>query len=188
MIQWWRQKSRIYTTVVIIYVLALCVLITGNVGAVRMPVSTIMMYQNTGLGSQIINIVYAVFYVIPSWTVSMITLFLLRLLISKHKAQIQPINMSEDQTAVGGIVIKPVKKTLRMFGLVSGSFWLTIILGFLIRMSLSASGVTWADTDQRISSPIFALSRANYLKLPGSASGANAITLSLWSEILESHF
>ena len=81
MIQWWRQKSRIYTTVVIIYVLALCVLITGNVGAVRMPVSTIMMYQNTGLGSQIINIVYAVFYVIPS-----ITLFRLRLLISKHTA------------------------------------------------------------------------------------------------------
>ena len=179
-------KSRIYTIVVIIYVLALCVNVAGNVGSVRIPVSTAMMYQNTGLGSQIINIVYAVVYAIPSCTMSVITLARLRLLISKHKAQLQPIEMSEDQTAVDETGMKPVKKALKMFGLVSGSFWLTSLPGFLIRLSLSASGVTWADTDQRVSLPIFALSRANYLMIAVLSSVLNPIIyISVLTELRE---
>ena len=180
-------KCHIYTTVIIIYFLALCVGAVGDVIGPRRPVASIMMYQTICLESQVSNIFYGLFYIIPSCIVSVITLIRLRLLISKHKAQVQPIDMNEDQTAVGGIILKPVKKALKMVGLVSGSFWLTIIPGYLIRVGLSASEVTWAYTDHRISLSLYAISRASYMLITVLSSVLNPIIyLSVITELRES--
>ena len=171
-------KRRIFTAVIIVFVLAFCFALGADLIAPRIPVATIMTYQVTGLATKLTSISYAVFYAIPSGTMSIVTLIKLRALISKHKAQLQPavsIDMKEDQSEISGILVKPVKKALKMVGLVSGSFWLTIIPGFLTRIGLSASGVTWAYTDQRISLSLFALSRASYMLITVMSSVLNPI-------------
>ena len=168
-------KPRIFTAVIIIYVFALSIALAVDLIEPRIPVATIMTYQATGLANKINNMVYTILYIIPSSTVSVVTLIKLRLLISKHKAQVHPTQsdvMNEDQSAVSGII---VKKAVKMVGLVSGSFWLTMIPGCLIRLALSASGVAWADADQRISLPIFALSRASYILITVFSSAMNPI-------------
>ena len=171
-------KRRIFTAVIIVLVLAFCFAFGADLISPRIPVATIMTYQVTGLATKLTSISYAVFYAIPSGTMSVVTLIKLRALISKHKAQLQSavsIDMNEDQSAISGILVKPVKKALKMVGLVSGSFWLTITPGFLTRIGLSASGVTWAYTDQRISLSLFALSRASYMLLTVMSSILNPI-------------
>ena len=159
-------------------VLAFCISLGTDLMEPRIPVATTMMYQATSQASQILNIVYTVLYTIPCCTMSVITLIRLRLLISKHKAQVQPAPssmMSEDQSAVNGVNVKPVKEALKMVGLVSGSFWLVTVPGFLIRLGLSAYGVTWADTDYRVSLSLFILSRASYMMITVFTSLLNPI-------------
>ena len=171
-------KWRIYTAVTGIYLLATSIVLSVDLISPRIPVATTLTYQAVGETIKITNIIYAVIYAIPSGTISVITLIKLRLLMSKHKAQMQPAQsngMSEDQSAVSGIILEPIKKALKMVGLVSGSFWLTIIPGFLIRIALSSSGVTWEDTDHRISLPLFALSRASYMLITVLSSVLNPI-------------
>ena len=171
-------KCRIFTTVLTIFLFSFFMGLAVDLIEPRVAVATIMSYQVTGLASQISNVVYAVFYVIPSGVISVMTLIKLRLLISKHKAQVHPTQsdvMNEDQSVVSGIIVKPVKKALKMIALVSGSFWLTIMPGVLIRMTLSASGVTWEDTDQRISLSLFALSRTSYMLITVMSSVLNPI-------------
>ena len=171
-------RFRIFATVITIFLFSFGMGLAVDLIEPRVAVATIMSYQVTGLASQISNVVYVVFYVIPSGLISVITLIKLRLLISKHTAQVHPTQsdvMSEDQSAVSGIIVKPVRKALKMVALVSGSFWLTIMPGVLIRMSLSASGVTWAYTDQRISLPLFALSRTSYMLITVMSSVLNPI-------------
>ena len=182
-------KPRIFTAVIIIYLFALSIALAVDLIEPRIPVATILTYQTTGLANKITNIIYTTIYIIPSSTVSVVTLIKLRLLISKHKAQVHPTQsdvMNEDQSAVSGILVKPVRKALKMVGLVSGSFWMTMIPGVLIRLALSASGVTWSDTDQRISLPIFALSRASYMLITILSSAMNPIIyMSVLTELRE---
>ena len=83
--------------------------------------------------------------------------------------------MNEDQSAISGILVRPVKKALKMVSLVSGSFWLTLITGFMTRIGLSVSRVTWAYTDQRIYLSLFALSRAKYMLITVMSSVLNPI-------------
>ena len=168
-------KTRIYTTLVLICLLAFCISLGVDLVEPRVPAATTMTYQATGRASQITNIVYAVLYAIPCCSVSVITLLRLRKLISKHKAQVQPSVMSEDQSAVNGVIVKPVKEALRMVGLVSGAFWFITIPGAFIRFGLSASGVTWAVTDYRLSMPLFVLSRGSYLMITVLTSLLNPI-------------
>ena len=182
-------KTRIYTTVIIIYILALSIALAVDLVDPRIPVATIMTYQAAGLSMKITSIIYAVVYAIPSGTMSIVTLIKLRLIISKHKARVQPavsIDMNEDQSEISGMIVRPVKKALKMVALVSGSFWLTMVPGFLIRIGLAAFGVTWADTDSRISLPMFALSRANYLMITVLSSVLNPIIyISVLTELRE---
>ena len=161
-------KCRIYVTAVIIYLIAFCVGLGVDLVQPRTPVATTMTYQAAGVAGQMTNIVYTLFYAIPSCIMSVMTLIRLRLLISKHNTDVKPIqlnDMNQDQSAVGGIIVKPVRRALKMVALVSGSFWLTMIPGFVIRIVLSASGVTWTVTDYRISLPLFALSRASHMMM-----------------------
>ena len=48
-----------------------------------------MTYQVTGLATKLTSISYAVFYAMSSGTISVVTLIKLRVLISKHKAQLK---------------------------------------------------------------------------------------------------
>ena len=159
-------KARIYTTVAVIYIFSFCMSLAFDLIEPRVPVATVMTYQASAWASKINNIVFIFVYFIPSGTMSVVALIKLRLLISKHQAQVHPTEfnvMNGDQSAVSGVIVKPMKKALKMVGLVSGSFWLTTMPGFLIRLSLSASGVTWADTDYRTSLLTFVFSRVSYM-------------------------
>ena len=172
-------KSRIYAAVILIFVLAFCGALAVDLVTPRVPAATFMTYQlATGVSSALSNYIYFFVYIVPSGTVSIVTLIKLRLLISKHNAQVQPAQsdvMNKDQSAVGGIFVKPIQKTLKMICLVSGTFWLTVIPGIIIRASLRGSGVTWADTDHRVSLPMFALARTSYLMVTVLSSFLNPI-------------
>ena len=171
-------KKRIYVAVAMIYSLALCMVVTLDLISPRIPVATALTYLEDSRAIEFTNILYACLYAIPSGLMSVITLVRLGVLISKHRAQVQKdqsAGMSEDQSAVSGLIIQPVKKALKMVGLVSCSLWLTTIPGFLIRIGLSASGVTWADTDQRISLSMFALARTSFMMLTVISSVLNPI-------------
>ena len=136
-------KSRIITAVILIYFFSLCLVLTIDLISPRSPVATTLTYQTKSQVVKITNIIFTVVYAIPSGTMNIITLIKLRLLISKHRVQVSPTQsdvMKEEQSAVSGLIVKPVKKTLRMIGLVSCSFWLTIIMiipGFVIRIGLT---------------------------------------------------
>ena len=181
-------KSRIIVAAILIYSCALCISLVVDLSHLRMPVATILAYQAVGPAMKITHIIHATVYFIPSFLVSLVSLIKLRLVISKQNAQIQPaqtMEMNEDQTcAVTGIIVKPVKKALRMVALVSGSFFITVIPGALIRTVLQASGVTWADTNHRVHLPFFALSRASYLMVTVLSSVANPVVYMLVLEEL----
>ena len=168
-------KCRIYTIVIIICCFAFGVGLGVDLVEPRIPVATTMTYQAAGLAGQIINLVYTLFYAIPSCTMSIIALIRLRLLISKHKAEVQPVDVSEKPSIVGELIVKPVRKAMKMVALVSGSLWFTMVPGFFIRIGSSAAGVTWAVTDYRLSLPLFALSRANYMLITVVSSAVNPI-------------
>ena len=181
-------KLRFYTAVILTFVLAFCCTLAVDFLTPRVPVATFMTYQATGWSSRLSNYIYFVVYVLPSGAVSIVTLVKLRLLISKHNARVEPQSdvMNEDQSAVGGIIVKPIKKALKMICLVSGSFWLTVIPSMLIRAGVRGSGVTWADTDHRMSLPMFALARTSYLMMTVISSVLNPIIyISVLTELRE---
>ena len=171
-------KSRIYAAVIVIFVFALCVAFAVELVTPRVPVATFMTYQlATGVSTRLSNYMYLIFYILPSGVVSIGTLIKLRLLISKHSARMEPQSdvMNENHSAVAEIIVKPIQKALKMIALVSGSFWLTVVPGLVIRAGLTGSGVTWADTDQRVSLPMFALARTSYLMVTVLSSALNPI-------------
>ena len=170
-------KVRIYLIVATIYTVSFCISLVVDLISPRIPVATTMSCQATGPYIKITNILYFIFFFIPSGLVSVVTLIRLRLMMSKHKAQVAalPQAIGGDQSAVNGIIVKPIRQAVKMVSLVSGSFWLTTMPGAIIRLSLSASGVTWLDTDYRVSLSLFALSRASYLLITLVSSVLNPI-------------
>ena len=177
-------KCRIYTSVTAIFLMAACVGVGGDLVDPRIAVATNMIYQLKGMGKQISNIFYLFLYIIPSGAMSVMTLIRLGQVISRHKAQVEQIG--EDETAGSGNLVKSVKQAVKMVALVSGSFWLTTIPGFLIRLGLSTSGVTWADTDHRVSLAMFALSRGSIMLMTILSSVLNPIVyLSVLGEVRE---
>ena len=170
-------KIRIYAIVTIIYSVSFCIALAVDLMSPRVPVATTMSCQATGPSAKIANIFYFIVFAIPSGLVTVVTLIKLRLTMSKHQAQVGvlPQAISDDQSAITGLIVKPIKKTLRMISLVSGSFWLTTMPGSAIRLILSASGITWLDTDYRTSIALFALSRASYLMITLISSILNPI-------------
>ena len=182
-------KARIYTTVAVTYIFSFCMSLAIDLIDPRVPVAIVMTYQASAGASKINNLVFICVYFIPSGTMGVVALIKLRLLISKHQAQVHPPpsnDMNEDQSAVSGVIVKPIKKALKMVGLVSGSFWLTLIPGFLIRLGLSASGVTWADTDYRTSLLPFVFFRVSYMLITVLSSVINpVIYVSVLTELKE---
>ena len=181
-------KCRIYTSLTAIFLMALCVGVGVDLVEPRIAVATSMTYQAKGMAGKISNIFYLFVYIIPSGAMSVIALVRLRQVISKHRTQVQSVSQSvgEDQTAGSGNMVKPVKQAMKMVALVSGSFWLTTMPGFLIRLGLSTAGVTWADTDHRVSLPLFALSRASYMMFTVLSSVLNPIVyITVLAEVRE---
>ena len=169
-------KVRIYTSTTIIYLVAFCISLAVELISPRVPVSTVMSCRVNGPYAQNVIFLFA-FYMIPSGLMSVVTLIKLRLMITKHTVRVDalPQAFSDDQSAIHGLIVKPIKKALRMVSLVSGSFWLTTMPGAVIRLSLSATGVTWLDTDHRTSILLLALARASYFLISLVSSILNPI-------------
>ena len=157
-------KLRVYTMVSVIVFFSLCASVFGTFMSPRIPVATTISCQATGENFLMSTLALIGFFCAPSGLMSIVTLIRLRLLMSKHQAQMAaaPEAINEDHSAVHGIIIRPIKKAFKMVILVSVCFWLTIMPGVAIRFGLTASGVTWSETDDRTSFALFALSRANY--------------------------
>ena len=170
-------KVRIYTLVALIYLVSLSIAVAFDLVSPKVPVATTMSCQASGPYNKIAIIFQFTFFGIASGSISVITLIKLRLMMSKHQAQVAalPQTISDDQSAINGLIVKPIKKAFKMLALVSGSFWFTLMPGAVIRLSLSASGVTWLDTDYRTSIPLFAMSRASYIMITLVSSILNPI-------------
>ena len=165
-------KTRILISVVFIYLFSLCMGVAVYViEPLRVDVESMMTYQVSGEAIVNTNILYTVVYIIPSGLISVITLIRLRLLISKHRSQIAQLPNAdcEQQSAVNGIIINPMKKAIKMICLVSGCFWLTTMPAALIKNILPVS------TNHQATPALKALSKATHMMLYVMTSVLNPI-------------
>ena len=129
---------------------------------VREPVSTVMMCQTPQSVRSIVNPLAILFYFVPSAVISIFTLIKMRLLISKHQDRVAPEGV--DSQAPQNLTNK-VRKAIKMVGLVSGTFWATMVPGIIIRSVIYNSGTTWNDTDTRRHMQAFVLARLSWFTL-----------------------
>ena len=117
---------------------------------------------------QIINPITTCIFFIPPTVVSFVVLIRLRLLISRHQAQVAALNLGTE-----GIELEKkrkkhvitVKKAIKMIALISGAFLGTTAPFVLMRVAIFSSGVTWLETDAREDVGIFALTRLSYFSV-----------------------
>ena len=108
-------------------------------------------------------------YQVPSALFGIFTMIRLRLLITKHKSQVDA--MPTEKKDVNQQDNKPktqvfsVRKAIKIIALVSGSFWITTLPSTLIRVGLFSTGFTWDQSDTRESILLFALARGSYIML-----------------------
>ena len=126
--------------------------------------------------AQKVNVVAFLLFWIPSGCTSIISFIRIRLVASKHAAQVaaqfpNAENLPEHH-------FNPVfawKKTVKTVALVSGAFWITSMPGGLIRIGIYASGFTLKDADNRSDTVMFVLSRGSFLLLTSLSSILNPI-------------
>ena len=102
---------------------------------------------------------------LPSAVISIFTMINLRLLISTHQARVNPaLTEGVDNQALDNLVTK-VRKAIKMVTLVSGTFWVTMVPGIIIRSVVYNSGTTCNDTDTRRHMQAFVMARSGWLIL-----------------------
>ena len=132
---------------------------------VREPITTSMMCQSPQRVRSILNPLTIVLYWVPSAVISIFTLINLRLLISKHQARVTPAVTEGVVSQAYENMTNKVKKAIKMVALVSGTFWVTMVPGMIIRSVVYNSGITWNDTDTRRHMQAFVMARSSWLIL-----------------------
>ena len=133
-----------------------------ELSTVRQPVTTVMMCQSPQSVRSIVNPLAILLYFVPSAVISIFTLIKMRLLISKHQDRVAPEGVGSQAHEN---LTKKVRKAINMVGLVSGTFWATMVPGMIIRSVIYNSGTTWNDTDTRRHMQAFVLARLSWFTL-----------------------
>ena len=131
----------------------------------RQPVTTVMMCQTPQRVRSIVNPVAILFYFVPSAVISIFTLIKMRWLISKHQARVTPAVTEGVVSQAYENMTNKVRKAIKMVGLVSGTFWATMVPGMIIRSVIYNSGTTWNDTDTRRHMQAFVMARLSWFTL-----------------------
>ena len=126
--------------------------------------------------SQEVNLVTFLLFWIPSGCTSIISLIRIRLLTSKHRAQVAAqFPNAENVPAHNFTPIIAWKRTVKTVALVSGAFWVTATPGILVRIGISAFGFSAQDIDSRDNMVVFAVSRGAYLLITAFSSFINPV-------------
>ena len=126
--------------------------------------------------SQDVNLISFLLFWIPSGCTSIISLIRIRLLTSKHRAQVAAqLPNAENVPAHDSNPIVTWKRTVKTVALVSGTFWVTATPGILIRIGISAFGFSAQDIDSRDNMVVFAISRGSYLLITAFSSFMNPV-------------
>ena len=161
---------------IFMYTIGFSVSLIGTHAAGRELVTSTLTCTASEEHAQKVNIVAFLVFWIPSGCTSIISFIRIRLVTSKHTAQVaaqfpNAENLSEHH-------FNPVfawKKTVKTVALVSGAFWITAMPGVLVRIGIYASDFTPHDGDNRSDLVVFALSRGSYLLMTSLSSILNPV-------------
>ena len=142
---------------------------------VRQPVTTVMMCQTPQRVRGILTSFTVLYFLLPSALISIFTLIKMRWLISKHQARVTPALTEGEVSQAYENLTNKVRKAIKMVGLVSGTFWATMVPGMIIRSVIYNSGTTWNDTDTRRHRQAFVLARLSWFTLTLISSLLNPI-------------
>ena len=170
------SNIRIILANIFMYAIAFSVSVVIQLTAGRELTTSTLMCTASEVHAQKVNVVAFLLFWIPSGCTSIISFIRIRLVTSKHAAQVtaqfpNAENLPEHH-------FNPVfawKKTVKTVALVSGAFWITAMPGGLIRIGIYASGLTLQDADNRSDTVMFVLSRGSFLLLTSLSSILNPI-------------
>ena len=127
------------------------------------------------------NPLVLILFQVPPAAFSIFVLSCLRLLISRHKREVDAMatyNDNEPGQHVGKNKEQAfsVRKAIKMIALISGSFWFTSFQATLLRTALFGSGFPWKQSDARESVFLFGLARASFCAITILSSLINPFT------------
>ena len=156
------SRTKIIITFICISSFGLLYSLLVELLTVRQPITTTMMCQSPQRVRSILNPLTILLYWVPSAVISIFTLINLRWLISKHQTRVTPAVTEAYEN-----LNNKVKKAIKMVALVSGTFWVTMVPGMIIRTVVynSGTGTTWNDTDTRRHMQAFVMARSSWLIL-----------------------
>ena len=150
----------------------------------RKPVNTMMSCLIPEGYRDIFNPMAITVFFVPSIGISAFTLILLGVLLKTHQARVHPMVDNVEIQQPKRNFLKKVKKHIKIIVLISGTFWITILPGMVIRSTMFRSGVTREETDNRSNMMMFILARLGWLMMTVFSSFINPlIYLALLSDL-----
>ena len=133
----------------------------------RRMMATPLACQPTGPALKWANPLVIILFQVPPAAFSIFVLIRLRLLISRHKREVDAMTTNNDNEPghhVGRNKEQAfsVRKAIKMIALISGSFWFTTIPAMVLRTALFSSEFTWKQSDVRESVLFFGLARFSF--------------------------
>ena len=148
-------KTKIKIISIILISLPLIYTAVTDAFFVRIPVTTRMYCILPESYRKKSNLIAKIVFFGPSLVISIFTLISLGFLLKKHQNRLNPdmIDMATQQPIRN--MLTKVKSHMKLILSISGTFWLTIVPGMVIRMILFPSGAAWDEADTRSDMTIF---------------------------------
>ena len=148
-------KTKIKITCMILFSLPMLYTIVIDALFVRIPVTTKMYCVLPESYTKKYNLIIKIVFFCPSLVISIFTLISFGLLVKKHQSRVNPgmIDMATQQPIEN--MLSKVKRHMKILLSISGTFWIAIVPGMVIRMILFPSGAAWNEADTRRDMTLF---------------------------------
>ena len=141
--------TKIKITCIILFSFPMLYTIVTDAIFVRVPVTTRIYCVLPESYTKKYSLIVKIIFFCPSLVISISTLISLSLLMTKHQARLNPgmIDMAIQQPIEN--MLTRMKRHMKILVSISGTFWLAIVPGMVIRMILFPSGAAWKEADTR---------------------------------------
>ena len=148
-------KTKIKITSIILFSLPMLYTIVTDAVYVRVPGTTRMYCVLPDHHRKKYSLIINIIFFCPPLVISVFTLISLGLLVKKHQSRINPgIHDMATQQPIENMLTK-VKRHMKILVSISGTFWIAIVPGVVIRMILFPSGAALKEADTRRDMTLF---------------------------------
>ena len=148
-------KIKIKITCMILFSLPMLYTIVIDALFVRIPVTTRMYCVLPESYTKKYNLIIKIVFFCPSLVISIFTLISLGLLVKKHQSRLNPGMVDKATQQPIENMLSKVKRHMKILLSISGTFWIAIVPGMVIRMILFPSGAAWNEADTRRDMTLF---------------------------------